>query len=540
MDYEADLRRISRCLLDIASMLESVEDPAERVRRTLTLTQELVPYVRCALLTSTPSDELTLVAVPELHVADHQRLLATLERSLRLIGDEDATGRSFDGTHHLTVPIIGLDRVIGLLRVEPPEQIAYDAQHLRLLSVVGAQLGAYLTLVRLREESELQARQLAAVNEFQQRLVGVVSHDLRSPLSVIIMMASRLLDEAKDPAQARVIERALRSAERASRIINDLLDVTSSRVTGGMAVAKRRTDLRVLLQEVVEDARVAHPGRKIEQLEVGTAQSPHGEWDPDRLAQAVTNLINNAFQHGQPGTPVRVRLSFEKDEVSIAIQNRGPVVANELLPSLFDPFTQGGAARHRAVGGGLGLGLYIVDQIARAHGGRVEARSTAAEGTTFTLTLPRSSAEQRRSTPWGLPTVSGGARLPSEPPPGSEPQPIVMVVDDDPLVTEGLTEILKRRGYRVATASNGEKALTALRGGLRPKLILLDLLMPVMDGETFAKSCREDPALSSIPIVIISAFTAEAVKLAQAVATEYLPKPFHVGKLLDTLKRIPG
>jgi signal transduction histidine kinase len=541
MSYEAELQRIARSLVEIAGALESVDAPDERIRRTLLLTDDVVPYRTCALWKAAPGMEPTLVTVPSVSDDERDRLRSSLSRAMRFIGeDEDEIRQTSDDVHHLAVPLIGLDRVIGILRVEAREEVSYNATHLRLLSVVAAQLGAYLSLVRLHEAADSQARELAIVNQFQQRLVGIVGHDLRSPLSVIMMTASSLLEDTREPRRARIIERALRSAERATRLIDDLLDVTHARVTGELPIAPRPTDLRTLLEEVIGDARAASPGRVIELLEVGPNASTLGEWDADRIAQAVTNLVNNALTHGDPREAVRVRCSFEDDRAVVSVHNRGPSIAPALLPKIFDPFRRGAEPRKRAEG--LGLGLYIVQEIASAHGGHVEARSSAEEGTMFTMTLPRRVPDDVRPTLTMMRPVKNdpGEGRASEPPHESAGRPLLMVVDDDPLVTEGLTEVLHRRGYRVASAANGEQALEALREGMRPKLILVDLHMPVMDGETFLKSCRRDPALAMLPAVVISSSADEALKVARSIDVDYMPKPFRVEALLERLDHLPG
>jgi signal transduction histidine kinase/ActR/RegA family two-component response regulator len=415
---------------------------------------------------------------------------------------------------------MGLDEVIGLVRMEPSGDVAYDAQHLRLFSVVAAQLGAYLTMIRLREEDLRRTEELTAAHDFQQLLVGIVSHDLRNPLAVIKTVTSSLLRKVDDPQKAKALERALRSADRANRIINDLLDVTHVRVTGELRVSRKRTDLHALLKEVVDDFRLANPEREI-QLVAADPDAVLGEWDPDRLTQVATNLISNALQHGEERTVVRVALHARGEDVVLEVHNRGPVIPSELLPVLFNPFKQGRHSQERGVGGGLGLGLYIVDQIVRSHGGKVSAHSTASEGTALTVTLPRTLRDDRASERSSSVTT-------------------VMVVDDDFDVRVGIAELLQNSGYKVLMASNGAEALALLRGGPLPGLILVDLSMPVMDGESFCNACSDDPALSSIPRFIISADAATAVKLTRHGAAGFLGKPLQANALLEAIEQLSG
>lgn len=388
LDYDAELRRIARTLSEIAHTLESADQADERVHRALALIADIVPYRRCALLKAIPQTPYVLFVVPDLSLSERTPLLSTLTRLLDLVQNAEEIGRSSDALPHLTVPLMGLDDVIGLIRIEPDGDSAYDAQHLRLLTVIAAQVGAYLTMVRLRERDARKTEELAAAHDFQQLLVGIVSHDLRNPLFVIATAASTLLRETDDPQKVKALERTLRNAQRANRIINDLLDVTHTRVSGGMPISCKRLDLRALLNDVIEDLRVSNPGREIG-FDGAAGDAVMGEWDPDRLAQVVTNLVNNALLHGEPAAPVTVDFRATDGEVTLTVRNRGPVIPEDLLLVLFDPFRQGRHSQRRSQGGGLGLGLYIVDHIVRNHHGKISACSNAAEGTTFTVTLPR-------------------------------------------------------------------------------------------------------------------------------------------------------
>ncbi len=525
--YEAELRRIARTLSEIAHTLESAEGADERVLRALELMRDVIPYQRCALLKAFPDTSQVLFVVPELAEAERARLLAVLTRVFRLVAHAEEIGRSTAGPPHLTLPLMGLDEVIGLVRMEPSGDTSFDAQHLRLFSVVAAQLGAYLTMIRLREKEARKTEELTAAHDFQRLLVGIVSHDLRNPLSVITTVAASLLRKTEDPQRAKALERALRSAERANRIINDLLDVTHIRVTGELRVSRKRMDLLALLQEVLEDFQLANPERELQLVGPGK-DAVLGEWDPDRLTQVVTNLINNALQHGEERTAVRVSLQARDEAVVLEVHNRGPAIPGELLPVLFNPFKQGRHTQHRAVGGGLGLGLYIVDQIVRSHGGKVSAQSTASAGTALTITLPRTTRHHR------APERSSAVR-------DTRTEPMtVLVVDDDIDVRAGIAALLQSSGYKATLAANGAEALELLRLGPLPSLILVDLAMPVMDGESFCTACSEDATLAPIPRLIISADAATAVKLTRHEAAGFLGKPLQAGALLDAIEQLSG
>jgi signal transduction histidine kinase len=382
-DADVQIRRVAHALSDIASALESVDSAGERIQQVLALTRRLIPCRRAALLKMLPDGQPEFFASPGLPARERSQLV----RLYRLVADPGKPGDENSASGHLTLPVMGLDRVVGILRLESAKHFEYDVSHLRLLSLVAAQLGAYLTMIRLREEEAEHAHALRAAHEFQQRLAGIVSHDLRTPLTVITATASTLLGGADRKRVARGVARMLRNAQKADRIVGDLLDATAARVSGGIPIARQPTSLRALLRQIVEDARLSHPERKIA-LNCQRAGGAEGHWDPVRIAQITHNLINNAAQHGGAEGSVRISLRVARGEAVISVRNRGAPIPRALLPVIFDPFVHGVRETKTRARGGLGLGLYIVDQLARAHGGRVAVRSSESRGTVFTVRLP--------------------------------------------------------------------------------------------------------------------------------------------------------
>jgi PAS domain S-box-containing protein len=227
-----------------------------------------------------------------------------------------------------------------------------------------------------------EARDAVRVRE---DVVAIVSHDLRNPLNAISLSASSLIKrEELDERTAKAAARIYAAADRAHRLIRDLLDFTQARV-GGIPVSPRPVAPGELARQVVEEIQSAYPERRLE-LRV------EAEWrvnaDPDRLAQVIANLVGNAVQHSPGSTPVRVVVQGDGDGVLFAVHNEGAPIPADQLPVLFEPFQRGRETRAGA-GGSLGLGLFISRQIVVAHGGRIEARSVAGEGTTFTVWLPQ-------------------------------------------------------------------------------------------------------------------------------------------------------
>ncbi|WP_052519226.1 PAS domain-containing sensor histidine kinase [Archangium violaceum] len=218
--------------------------------------------------------------------------------------------------------------------------------------------------------------------QFRERLMGIVSHDLRSPLNGIALTTEQLLrhEDVTGPVLAGV-QRIARSTERMSRMITDLLDFTRARLGGGIPLRLRPCQLVEQVRATLEELEVTHPGRIVLSHAPG---SYTGEWDPDRLAQVVSNLVGNALQHGARDTPVEVRLGHEGSTFILSVHNQGTPIPEALLPHVFDPFFRGNDQPRQ----GLGLGLYIVQQLILAHGGSITVDSRVDAGTTFTVRLP--------------------------------------------------------------------------------------------------------------------------------------------------------
>jgi PAS domain S-box-containing protein len=254
----------------------------------------------------------------------------------------------------------------------------------------GRTLGAVAINADITERKRIEAELRAAV-EFGERIRAVLGHDLRNPLGVITASASLLGRTELTPDQQRAATRIQSAALRISRMTHDLLDYTRARVGGGIPITRRPADAGQIARQVVDEASVLEGDGRIQLSSEGELS---GEWDADRINQALWNLLDNAVRYGAPGEPITVRASGDGDRVRLSVHNRGSPIPEETLPLLFRPF-QRGAHAPNGRGTGLGLGLYIVGEIARAHGGELRAHSSAAEGTTFELLLPRRAERAR-------------------------------------------------------------------------------------------------------------------------------------------------
>jgi len=237
---------------------------------------------------------------------------------------------------------------------------------------------------QLAEALREQERQAQARAVLAEQLIGIVSHDLRTPLGVVLLGAAALEATGLPPAQVRTVKRIASATERANRLITDLLDFTQARLGGGLRVALAPVDLHALVSDGIEELRLVWHGRMIEHVQRGEGLVSA---DADRLAQVVTNLAANALTYGVAAHPITITSAIFPEGLSIAVHNHGPVIPEALMPHLFEPLRRG---EHQVKLGSssVGLGLYIVQAIAAAHGGKVSVESHAELGTTFTLTAP--------------------------------------------------------------------------------------------------------------------------------------------------------
>ncbi|MCW3152776.1 hybrid sensor histidine kinase/response regulator [Achromobacter spanius] len=241
----------------------------------------------------------------------------------------------------------------------------------------------------LHERKRALAQQLEERTEalrINEMFMAVLSHDLRTPLQSIVMGAA-LLQRQNDPTRvAGLAQRMLQSSERMARLIDDLLDVTRIRQAGGLTLASAPQRMDTLVRRTVDEAQTGFPDRQIDCDCVGDMA---GVWDGERLCQVFANLIGNALHHGERDVPVHVEADgAAADRVTVTVSNGG-TIAPALLPHLFNPFRRG--ERRADNPDGLGLGLFIAQQIVLSHGGRINAESR--DGITrFRVELPRGGA----------------------------------------------------------------------------------------------------------------------------------------------------
>jgi signal transduction histidine kinase/ActR/RegA family two-component response regulator len=382
------------------------------------------------------------------------------------------------------------------------------------IAVANARLFAELEAARSRAENENRAK-----DEF----LAMLSHELRNPLAAVRnAVTTASLD---DSLRERALAIARRQADQLGRLIDDLLDV--ARITQGRITLRNE---HVYLYDVMTSA-VASSRAFIEsrghQLRVSDlSDGVRVEGDPARLEQVIVNLLNNAAKYTEPGGKIDIVIERARGEAVLRVRDTGIGLAPELLPQVFDLFTQADRSLDR-VHGGLGIGLTISRRLVLMHGGRIEAHSAGlGKGSEFVVCLPAlgSAAEDGRRE--RQPAGTDGAHAPAR----------VLIVEDNPDAAESLRMLLELLGHRVRVAPEGLAALEAAHAS-PPEIMLIDIGLPGMDGYELAHRLRADSTLSGLVLVALTGYGRDEDK-ARSLAAGFdfhLVKPVNVAALESLL-----
>ncbi|HEX8703715.1 MAG TPA: ATP-binding protein, partial [Myxococcaceae bacterium] len=286
---------------------------------------------------------------------------------------------------------IGREMVIPLVRGEAGllQDVIFNFVYQPVRGAHGTYDGILIVGVEVTQEVRIREEARARL-AFEERLTGIVGHDLRSPLAALRMSASQLQAGGQHsagltPGQARAVERVARSAQRIQAVITSLLDLTRARGDRGFPIQPVPSDLDTTARGVLEELRASYPQRLVNYEHQSDTR---GHFDPERIAQVAVNLLENALKYGDASAAVSLRCEGAGNRLRLAVHNVGPPIDAELQARLFQPFVRGPQSME-TVKVSLGLGLYIVREIVRAHGGLVTMDSSAERGTLFTVELPR-------------------------------------------------------------------------------------------------------------------------------------------------------
>jgi len=385
----------------------------------------------------------------------------------------------------------------------------------------------------LLEDAQNARAAAEQANRTKDAFLATLSHELRTPLATMLMNAQLLRHPDLSPAKLQLISEAIeRSARTQSRLIEDLLDV-SRIVMGKLSLELRRLSFSEVIAASVEMVTL-QAAKKTVRIETHLGR-PMGliSGDSPRLQQVILNLLTNAIKFTSPGGVIRVELDREGEEAVLRVSDDGVGIAAEFLPFVFERFSQQENSSVRRFGG-LGLGLSIVRDIVRLHGGKVRAESAGmGTGSTFTVSLPllRLAGEAAPGTPaleapLDLSFLTGLR---------------ILVVDDDTETLEAISEMLRHTGANVTAASSAVEALLAAQTpGLQ--IIVSDISMPGTDGYSLMRSIRALPAKpqNSVPAIALTAsFGLGARKLSfEAGFQEHLEKPVDLERLAQAMLQL--
>ncbi len=372
-----------------------------------------------------------------------------------------------------------------------------------------------------------------ALKEMDRRkdeFLAMLGHELRNPLAPIRNALQILKLAGHDPgAVARTREMMDRQVQQLARLVDDLLDV--SRITRGVVELRRAVvDVRDVVARAVETARPLIDAKR-HRLNVAQPSGPvFVEGDPVRLAQVVGNLLNNAAKYTPEGGDIAVAFGVEGEQAVVRVRDNGAGIPANMLPRVFDLFTQVEQTIDRAQGG-LGIGLTLVRSLVEMQGGSVEAHSGGpGRGSEFVIRLPAWAGAEPGPPPadqHGVATHGPGCR--------------VLVVDDNVDAAESLAMLLRLSGYDVRTANDGSAALEAARA-FHPEAVVLDVGLPGMDGYEVARRLRREPGAEGLLLIALTGYGQEEDqrRSARAGFDHHLVKPadpIALDKLLRTAPR---
>jgi PAS domain S-box-containing protein len=394
----------------------------------------------------------------------------------------------------------------------------------------------YRTVLTDITESRRAESSLRLAVRMREDFLAVVSHDLRTPLNSIMLGSEVLLhSQAVGGAVADQLHRITRAAKRMTVMLGDLLDL-SSMDAGHLSMEREMVSVDQLLSSLVESME-ANAAEKSLRLDVEVdAPNLVAYCDRDRVGQVLTNLVGNAIKFSRRGGHIRLGARKHVDGVEINVRDSGVGIEALQLEHIFDPYWQAAASAKK----GTGLGLAIAKGIVESHGGRIWVESKVGYGSAFFFTLPaaqpqgdspepRSARLASSSGPLSIGHLAAQAR-------GSSARHLNILLIDDEFDTRDLLTSLLREGHDVATAADGAEALEYLRGTeTLPSLILLDLVMPVMDGWEFLEVRGGDARLNSIPVVLISGQLASRETARALDLAGYVEKPIVAATLIEIM-----
>ncbi|MDX1740145.1 MAG: response regulator, partial [Rhodothermales bacterium] len=405
------------------------------------------------------------------------------------------------------------------------------------------------SLDEARKRTEEQAAQLVEAEHLKDRFFGNISHDFRSPLTLILGPVRDALDGSLGelrPAVRNMLSTVEESAGRLLTLVNDLLDL-SRLEAGRVRLHVEEHDFLPFLNTVFHHFVDEAKRRKIQFTYDTTVEYLPLSFDPGAIEKVILNLLDNAFKFVPDAGAVKLTLSTEVNDrgqwAKVTVKDNGPGIAPEQLPFIWDRFHR---IEHEGISEGTGIGLAVVKEMTELHGGYVAVISEPGFGSEFSFSLPLTSqleipAEVRKRLDKQLisdvdPAEYAG--LDELPPVDTRNAPTVLVVDDDPGIRAYIRGVLES-SYKVNEAEDGVQALDLIKESL-PALVISDVMMPRMDGFELCRMIKTDPDLFNLPVVLLTALADEEhrVRGLKSRADDYIAKPFHSPELLARVENL--
>lgn len=425
------------------------------------------------------------------------------------------------------VPLRRGDQTIGAISLIMAESgRRYDSADLALAVTLADRASSAIGNAHVMRELERAHEQAEAANRAKDEFLAMLGHELRNPLAPILTALELMQLKAPEVCE-RERSIILRQVRHVVRLVDDLLDV--SRFTrGNIELVKDEIDIADTIGKAIEMASPLLEERTHE-LVTSIRRGLVVHADPVRLAQVISNLVTNAAKYTERGGRITISATREDDRIAVRVKDTGAGIAPEVLPHVFETFYQSPQALDRKQGG-LGLGLAIVKMIVALHGGEVTATSAGrGTGSEFTVWLPAVAAPSRPRAPIGTP-VRGARPLSRE---------SVLVVDDNPDALSMLADALESRGFDIHRAHDAPSAL-ALARTIRPRVALLDIGLPVMDGYELARKLRELPGLETLQMVAVTGYgqPSDLERSRREGFVAHLIKPFSLDAVQMTIEQL--
>ncbi len=468
-------------------------------------------------------------------------------------------------TEVVVVPIMaaGEERASAFLVMGANPRRRVDANYLSFFELAAGHIGTAMATARAYEDERGRAQMLAEIDRAKTTFFSNVSHEFRTPLTLMLGPLEDALAASAAPEQRTRLEMAHRNALRLLRLVNALLDF--SRLEAGRVEATfRPTDLPAVTADLASSFRSATDRAGLRLVIDTRTLSELVYVDHDMWEKIVLNLVSNAFKFTHQGE-IAVSLQEQEGQAVLTVRDTGVGIPADELPKLFDRFHRVEGVQGRSFEGS-GIGLALVQELVKLHGGTIDVNSDLGHGTTITVKVPlglshlptdrvrppevaeqsanRTQAFVQEALRW-LPNsaeadlltevvpVDGSAEVAPAPNEPSTKRSRVLLADDNTDLRDYIARLLLGAGYEVETASDGEAALARLNAGL-PDLLITDVMMPKLDGLGLLRAIRAQSRFHDLPVIMLSARAGEEATIEglEAGADDYLTKPFSARELL--------